>query len=128
MPFGLADLVIETVREGQCEVLVCAFESANNSTFDSPCCVVAVWNNSSSIEKSWFNLTDSKIFFESALGEVPSYNFYNLVSLVLQFNLVESKVSPVVTLTHICFIEVILDVMLMPKVVCWIDPGSDHCI
>jgi hypothetical protein len=108
--------------------LVSSFESANNGTFNSSCGVVAVWNNSSSIEESWLNLTESEVFFESAISEVPSNNFDNLVGLVLKFDLVESKVRPVVTLAHVGSIEIVLDIVLMPKVVGWVDPGSDHRI
>lgn len=85
---------------------------------------IAGGDKTSSVEKSWPDFTDSKIFLDSALLEVPPDNFYNLIGFVFDFDLVESIAGPVVTLGDILGVEIVLDIVLMPEIVGRIDIRS----
>lgn len=115
---------MERIFECQSEEIISSLELEGNWTLDDVAGSIAGGDKTSSVEKSWSDFIDSKIFLDSALLEVPPDNFYNLIGFVFDFDLVESIAGPVVTLGDIPGVEIVLDIVLMPEIVGRIDIRS----
>lgn len=76
-----------------------------------------MWDETGSVEKSRFNLSNSEIFLNSSLDQVPADDFNNVLGFVDDFDLMESKVCPVVSLSDVGLVEVVTDVVVATKVV-----------
>ena len=114
-------IVMERILKGKCEKLVSSFilecDSADYCFVSSP----TAWHTSSSVEKSWSHLTDFEVFLKSSFFHMPTNNLYDLIRLISDFDLVKTITIPVVSLRHIPTIKVVLDIIMMSKVIGWID-------
>lgn len=57
---------------------------------------------------------------------MPADNFNNLIGLISNFDLMESISIPVIALSDISAVEIVLNIVVMPKVIGGIDEGSPH--
>lgn len=123
---ALMNIIMERIFKSKSEKLVSSFEfkcyGTNNSFVGTP------WagNTTSGVEEPWTNFFNFKIFFKSALFHVPSDNFNNIVRLISNLNLMETISIPVVSLSNISTIEIVLCVVVMTKVIGWIDERISH--
>jgi hypothetical protein len=79
---------------------------------------------SSGEEESGSDDLFSEIFLDSAFFHMPSDYLKFGISLVEEFNLMETIVVPVVTLGDVPVVEVVVDVVVMTKVVGLVNESS----
>jgi hypothetical protein len=109
--------------------LVSSLEFESNCSDDCSVCTPTHWNTPCSVEKSWAYLIGFEIFLDSSFFHVPADNFNDIISLVSDFNLMESISIPVVTLIDVPAVEVVLDIVVMTKVICGVYKAVSHaCI
>lgn len=121
------DIVMEWILESKSKELVSSLEFESDSSNNCSVCSPTHWDASSSIEESWTNLSSFEVFFKSSFFHVPSDNFNNIIRFISDFNLMETIAIPIVSLGNISAVEVVLCVVVMPKVVGWINEwASNH--
>lgn len=123
---ALMNIIMERIFKSKSEKLVSSLEfkcySTNNGFVGTP----AAWDATSGVEEPWTNFFNFKIFLKSALFHMPSDNFNNIIRLISNLNLVETISIPVVSLSDIATIEIVLGIVVMTKVIGWIDKRTSH--
>lgn len=121
------DIVMERIFESKSKELISALELKSYSSNDGSVCSPAHWDTSGSVEESWANLSGLEIFLKPSFFHVPAYNLHNVIRLVSNFNLMETISIPVVSLCNVPAIEVVLCVVVVAKVIGWVNEGApDH--
>ncbi len=120
------DIIMEWIFKWKSESLISSLDFNGNSTNNGFIWSPWVWNKSSSVEKSWSNNVSFEILFNSTLFHVPSNNFDWWLWIVSDLNLMKSIISPVVTLFNISWIKVIMGIVVISKVICWVNIWWSH--
>lgn len=123
---ALMNIIMERIFKSKSEKLVSSLEFKCYGTNYGFVGTPRAGDTTSGVEESWTNFFNFKIFLKSALFHVPSDDFNNIVRLISNLNLVESISIPVVSLSDIATIEIVLCVVVMTKVVGWIDERTSH--
>ena len=123
---SLVDVIVERIFERQSKGLVSTLNSDGNSTNNGFVWSPGVGDKSGSVEESWSDDVGFEIFLDSALFHVPSNNFDGGIRIVSDLDLVETKVSPVVALFDVSWIEVIVGVVVFTKIVGWVNVSRSH--
>jgi len=123
---SLVDVIVEGIFEGQSKGLIGTLNSDGNSTNNGFVWSPWVRNKSGSVEKSRSDDVGFEIFFNSTLFHVPSNNFDWGIRFVSDLDLVETKVSPVVALFDVSWIEVVVSVVVFTKIVGWVNVCRSH--
>lgn len=120
------NVIMEWVFKSKSKELVGAFEFKSDSSNDCSVCSPAHWDATGGVEKSWTNFSSFEIFLESSLFHVPSDDFNNVIRLVSDFDLMKTITIPVVSLSDVPAVEVVLGVVVVPKVVGRVDESASH--
>eukprot|EP00178_Gracilaria_changii_P008443 TRINITY_DN2567_c0_g1_i1.p1 TRINITY_DN2567_c0_g1~~TRINITY_DN2567_c0_g1_i1.p1 ORF type:complete len:116 (-),score=11.96 TRINITY_DN2567_c0_g1_i1:2-349(-) len=103
--------------------LLTSFNTNNKCSDDRFVGSPSVRDESGGIEKSWSDDIGFEVFLNSSLFHVPSNDFEITVSIISDFDLMESIVVPVITLIDITIVEVIVNIVVVSEVIGWINPG-----
>ncbi len=120
------DIIMEGIFKWKSESLISSLDFNSNSTNNGFIWSPWVWNKSSSVEKSWSNNVSFEILFNSTLFHVPSNNFDWWLWIISDLNLMKSIIGPVVTLFNISWIKVIMGIVVISKVICWVNIWWSH--
>ena len=123
---SFVDIIMKWIFEGKSECFISSLDFECDSSNDGFVWSPWVGNKSSSIEKSWSNDIGFEILLNSSFFHMPTNNFDWRLGFVFKLNLMKSIISPVITLINISWVEVIMNIMLISKVVCWINISGSH--
>ncbi len=123
---SFVNIIMEWIFKRESESLISSLDSECDGSDNGFVWSPWVGNKSSSVEKSWSDDVTLEILFDSSFFHVPSNNFDWSLGLVFKLNLMESVIGPVITLINISWIEVIVNVVVVSKVVCWINISGSH--
>lgn len=121
---SLVNVIVEWILEWHSVCFVSSLNFYRYSTNDGFVWSPWAWDKSSSVEKSWSDDVSFEVLLNSSLFHVPSDNFDWCFGIISDLDLVKSVTTPVVTLLNISVVKVVVDVVMVTKVVCWIDIRS----
>lgn len=124
VPF--VDVVVERILKRKSVEIVGAFDFNGNGTDDGFIWAPGVGDESGGVEESRSDDISFEILLDSALFHVPSNNFDIGVRFVSDLDLVETVVSPVVALLNVPGVEVVVDVVVVTKIVGWVEVCGSH--
>lgn len=84
------------------------------------------WRTSCRVEKSWPNIPDLKILFQSPLFEVPVNYRYNTIRLISDLNLVDRESIQKTTLSCRFAIIVVLNIVMVAEVIRGVEKLFSH--
>ncbi len=123
---SLVDVVVEWVLEGQGVGLVGALDPDGEGTDDGFVWAPWVGDESGGVEEAGADNVGLEIFLNSAFFHGPSNNLDGGIRFVLDLDLVESVVGPVISLFYVPWVKVVVDVVVMTEVVCWVKVCGSH--
>jgi hypothetical protein len=119
-------IIVERIFESDSIVLLSSLDSNSESSNNRFVCSPRVRNKASSVKEAWSNNIVFEVFLNSALFEMPPNDFNVRVSIISDLEKVKSIIVPVVTLSNIAIVEVIVDIVVIPKIIGRVDPTSRH--
>ncbi len=120
------DVIMERIFKSNSVVLLSTLDSNCESSNDRFIWSPRIRNETSSVEQSGPNDISFEVLFNSALFEMPSNNFDVRVSIISDLEEVKAIIVPVVALGNKAIIEVVVYIVVMTKVIGWINPSSWH--